>query len=94
MLFQGSFGVGNIDPINFLTHNSIFRLASVSKQFTAMAVMKLNEAGKLTYDQDIRDFIPELPYEGITVRHLLNHVSGLPDYTKLLNENWKAELLF
>lgn len=94
VVFQGSFGIGNIDPIESLTNNSVFRLASVSKQFTAIAIMKLKEAAKLSYDQDIRDFIPELSYDGITVRHLLNHVSGLPDYTRLMNENWKAELKF
>ena len=92
--FSGSFGISNIDPIDSLNLNSIFRLGSVSKQFTAMGIMKLKEDGKLTYDQDIRDFIPELPYEGITIRHLLNHVSGLPDYTRLMAENWKVDLKF
>ncbi len=92
--YQGSFGISNIDPIDSLNQNSIFRLGSVSKQFTAMGIMKLKENGKLTYDQDVRDFIPELPYEGITIRHLLNHVSGLPDYTRLMMENWKTDLKF
>ena len=65
--FQGSFGIGNIDPVDPLNLNSIFRLGSVSKQFTAMGIVKLKENGKLTYDQDVRDFIPELPYAGITI---------------------------
>jgi len=92
--YQGSFGIGNIDPIDSLHINSIFRLGSVSKQFTAMGIMLLKESGKLSYDQDIRDFIPELMYEGMTIRHLLNHASGLPDYTSLMNKNWKAELKY
>lgn len=92
--FQGSFGIGNIDPVDPLNLNSIFRLGSVSKQFTAMGIMKLKENGKLTYDQDVRDFIPELPYAGITIRHLLNHVSGLPNYTRLMMKNWKTDLKF
>lgn len=92
--YKGSFGVGNIDPIDSLKLDSKFRLASVSKQFTAMGIMILKEKGKLSYDQDLRDFIPELPYEGITIRHLLHHVSGLPDYERLMNEHWKGELKF
>ncbi len=90
--YQGCFGISNIDPIDSLRLNSVFRLGSVSKQFTAMGIIILEERGKLDYDQDIRDFIPVLPYEGITVRHLLNHVSGLPDYVSLMDDNWKPEL--
>ena len=92
VVYQGAFGIRGIDPLASLDVNSQFRLASVSKQFTAMAVMQLMEDGKLRYDQDIRDFIPELPYEGVTIRHLLHHVSGLPDYEPLMDQNWKPEL--
>ncbi len=92
IVYEGAFGLGNIDPIDSLTVNSIFRLASLSKQFTAMSIMILKESGKLSYDQDIRDFIPELPYEGVTIRNLLNHVGGLPDYIRMMNKNWKPEL--
>jgi CubicO group peptidase (beta-lactamase class C family) len=92
VVYQGAFGIRTIDPPSSLDVNSQFRLASVSKQFTAMAVMQLMEDGKLRYDQDIRDFIPELPYEGITIRHLLHHVSGLPDYEPLMDQHWKPEL--
>ena len=92
--YRGTFGIGNFEPIDSLKLNSVFRLGSVSKQFTAMGIMMLKEEGKLTYDQDIRDFIPELPYKGITVRHLLNHTSGLPDYSRIMNEHWKVELAY
>lgn len=94
IVFQGSFGIGSTNPADSLTLNSVFRLGSVSKQFTAMGIMLLKESGKLSYDQDVRDFIPELPYKGITVRHLLNHVSGLPDYTNLMFEYWKPQLQY
>ncbi len=90
--YQGAFGIGRINPVEPLNLNSKFRLASVSKQFTAAGIIKLQEAGNLSYEQDIREFIPELPYEGISIRHLLNHTSGIPDYERLLNENWKPEL--
>jgi len=92
IVFQGSFGISKINPVDSLNLNSVFRLGSVSKQFTAMGIMKLKESGQLSYDQDIKDFIPELPYEGISIRHLLNHVSGLPDYMDMMNKNWKTEL--
>ncbi|MFN3403050.1 MAG: serine hydrolase domain-containing protein [Cytophagaceae bacterium] len=62
-----------------LTDSSAFHLASVSKQFTAMAIMLLYEEGKLSYDDDVQKWLPELPYEGITVRHLLLHTSGVPN---------------
>ncbi|MEO8066248.1 MAG: serine hydrolase domain-containing protein [Flavobacteriales bacterium] len=94
VVYQGAFGIRSIDPVDSLDVNSQFRLASVSKQFTAMAIMLLKEQGKLGYDQDIRDFIPELPYEGITIRHLLHHVSGVPDYEPLMDQNWKPELKY
>ncbi|MDN3641923.1 serine hydrolase [Lutimonas halocynthiae] len=94
IVYQGSFGLKNIDPIDSLELGDRFRLASVSKQFTAAAIVQLKEKGKLSYDQNIKDFIPGLPYEGITIRHLLNHVSGLPDYEALLDENWKPELKY
>ncbi len=94
VVYQGAFGIRSIDPLDSLDLNSQFRLASVSKQFTAMAIMMLKESGKLRYDQDIRDFIPELPYEGITIRHLLHHVSGLPDYEPLMDQHWKTDLKY
>lgn len=91
LVYQGAFGLRSIDPIDSLSINSAFRLTSVSKQFTAMAIMMLKEDKKLTYDQDIQQIFPELPYEGVTIRHLLNHTSGLPDYIVLFNKYWKPE---
>ena len=67
---------------------TVFELASVSKQFTAMIIMMLQEEGKLTYEDSLSRFIPELPYRGITVRHLLTHTSGLPDYQAVMDEHW------
>ena len=71
-----------------------YRLASVSKQFTAMAVMLLAKDGKLRYDQPVRDFLPELPpgTAAVTVRHLLNHSSGLYDYEDLIPETRTSQL--
>lgn len=90
VVFTASSGLNSIkgDSLNL---NSQFRLASVSKQFTAMAIMTLKEAGKLDYDDPIKKHIPEWPYDA-TLRHLLHHTSGMPDYTTLFEEHWKPEL--
>jgi CubicO group peptidase (beta-lactamase class C family) len=65
-----------------------FQLSSDSKMFTAEAVMLLKAEGKLDYDDDVRKYIPQLPYEGVTIRHLLNHRSGLPRYDALADKHW------
>lgn len=68
-----------------------FRLASFTKQFTAMAVMLLAHDGKLRYDEPLTEIFPEFPAYGraITVRHLLQHTSGLPDYEELMDAEEK-----
>ncbi|MCR5013526.1 MAG: beta-lactamase family protein [Bacteroidales bacterium] len=66
------------------------QLGSVSKMFTAEAVMLLHAQGKLDYDDDLKKYIPEFPYEGITIRHLLNHRSGLSRYETLCDEQWPS----
>ncbi len=83
-VYQKSFGMANLPAGAALNAESVFELASVSKQFTAMAVMLLKKQGKLSYDDSLRKFFPELPYKNITIRHLLQHTSGLPDYIDLL----------
>ncbi|MEL6251066.1 MAG: serine hydrolase [Bacteroidota bacterium] len=90
--YTGAYGLSNIEPETPMKVENIFRLASVSKQFTCMTIMMLKEEGKLDYDQDVKDFIPELPYEGITLRHLMNHTSGIPSYESLFDNKWKTEL--
>ena len=63
-----------------VTERSAFRLASVSKQFTVAGILVAAEQGRLALDDDIRAYLLECPYEGVTVRHLLQHVSGIPDF--------------
>ena len=65
-----------------------FQLSSDSKMFTAEAIMLLKAEGKLDYDDDVRKYIPELPYEGVTIRHLLYHRSGLPRYDAMADTHW------
>ena len=66
-----------------------FQLSSDSKMFTAEAIMLLKADGKLNYDDDVRKYIPELPYEGITIRMLLHHRSGLPRYDAMADQHWR-----
>ena len=74
--------VGWRDPEDRLPmrEDSLFDLASVSKNFTATAVMLLRKRGLLRLEDEITKFFPEIPYKGVTIRHLLNHTGGLPDY--------------
>ncbi len=65
-----------------------FQLSSDSKMFTAEAIMLLKADGKLDYDDEVRKYIPEFPYEGVTIRHLLHHRSGLPRYDSMADEFW------
>lgn len=92
VIFEKAFGKTSAAKDTELTIDHQFRLASVSKQFTAMAIMLLENDGVLTYDQDITDFIPELPYEGVTIQHLLQHTGGLADYMDPVAHYWKPEL--
>lgn len=65
----------------------IFEFASVSKQFTAMVILKLVQAGKLGLDDSLHTYVAT-PYRGITLRHLLTHTSGLPDYQAIMDRHW------
>ncbi|MEY3424935.1 MAG: hypothetical protein RL679_293 [Bacteroidota bacterium] len=86
VIYSHSFGLANETTKDKLNENSIFELASCSKQFTAMAIMILKENGKLSLDDKIIKYIPELSnYNGVTVRNLLNHTGGLPDYMELMD---------
>ncbi len=87
-VYHKAFGFANVETKQDLDTATIFELASVSKQFTAMLIAMLHTVGKLNYDDPIEKYLSGLPYKGITIRHLLNHTSGLPDYQKLMDENW------
>ena len=80
VLYKKAFGITGAVNSQPLVTSSSFNLASVSKQFTAMMIMMLKEQGKLSYDDLVQKYLPEFPYTNITVRHLLNHTSGLPEY--------------
>lgn len=85
-VFERGYGVTDLRTLRKIDGLTNFRLASLSKQFTAMAVMLLVHDGKLRYDESLADIFPDFPQYGksITIRHLLNHTSGLLDYEDLM----------
>jgi len=88
ILFSKSYGLDGAEISSQLTDHSSFNLASVSKQFTAMGVVILNDQSMLSYKDKVSDYIPELSYyKGITIQHLLHHTSGLPDYMEQTAKN-------
>jgi len=80
VLYKKAFGIANPQTLVPLTTASSFNLASVSKQFYTMMIMKLKEQGKLNYDDLVQKYLPIFPYNNITIRHLMNQTSGLPEY--------------
>ena len=80
IIFQKSYGFSDIRTKDSLKLNSVFQLGSVSKQFTATAILQLYEQGKLDLQDSIQRFLPDFPYKGITIHHLLCHRSGLMNY--------------
>lgn len=88
IIFKKAYGYSNFKKKELLTTSSSFQLASVSKMFTAMAIMILKEENKLSFDDSLKKYIPEFPYSGITIRHLLVHRSGLPRYMSLTDNQW------
>lgn len=82
IIYQKAFGMADLEQGSINTIQTKFEAGSVSKQFTATAILQLVHEGKISLEDDVREFIPELPTYGepITVRHLLNHTSGLKDW--------------
>ena len=80
VLYRKAFGIANPQTLEPLTTNSAFNLASVSKQFYTMMIMILKEQGKLNYDDLVQKYLSSFPYFTITIRHLMNQTSGLPEY--------------
>jgi len=94
VILRRAYGMANLERHVAATPETDYRLASVSKQFTAMAIMLLARDGKLRYDQPLREILPELPAgaQSVTVRHLLNHTSGLPDYEDLIPDSQTVQV--
>jgi CubicO group peptidase (beta-lactamase class C family) len=87
IIYKRGYGMANLEHDVPITSRTVFRIASTSKQFTAMCIALLAEQGELSLDDDIRKYLPEMPAYGhtITIRHLIHHTSGLYDYVELMN---------
>jgi len=100
VLHKKSYGLKNVEQNLEINENTLFDIASVAKQFTAFAILMLEDEGKLNLDDDIRKYLPDVPeYEyKVTIRNLLQHTSGIPstDVLRLfaglsLDEKWTQE---
>jgi len=87
-VFYQATGYRNFKQKVKLKKTDLFELASVSKQFTSMIIMKLKAQGLIRYEDSLGQYIPGFPYPGITIRHLLTHTSGLPDYQAIMDTYW------
>lgn len=83
-IYQKSFGRANIEQDVILTNEYVFQLGSMTKQFTAIAILMLEEQGKLNTNDIISKYIPDYPSGNkLTIHHLLTHTSGIKDFTKM-----------
>lgn len=94
VLLEDYHGYSDLKSKDTIDTSTAFHIASVSKTFTGMAVMKLWEENKINLDDSLQVFFPEFPYSGITVKMLLNHRSGLPNYVYFMTADtaWRKRL--
>jgi len=98
IVYEQGYGMANLEHGIPITPSSVFHVASVSKHFTATAVELLVNEGKVSWDDDVRQWVPEVPDFGvpITLRHLVHHVSGIRDQWNLLalaGWRWEADVV-
>jgi CubicO group peptidase (beta-lactamase class C family) len=95
LLFSRGYGKANLELDCPMTSDSVVRIASVTKQFTAAAILSLVQDGKLSLDDPLEKFIPGFPgAKTVTIRELLNHTSGIRDYTKIpsfVGKDWRID---
>lgn len=85
LIYARGYGMANLEHNIPITSKSIFRIGSTSKQFSGMCLALLEEEGKLSLDDSLREYLPQMPKhaEEITIRHLIHHTSGIRDYLTL-----------
>ena len=84
-IYKKAFGSANLELNVPMNTNNVFEIGSITKQFTAVSILMLEEQGKLNIEDDITKYIPDYPTKGktITIHHLLNHTSGIKSYTSM-----------
>lgn len=92
VLYKLSTGFGHFERggKDSLVEDSKFQLASLSKTFTAVSILKLQETGRIAFEDTIQKFYPDFPYHGITIQNLLSHRSGLPNYQYAFDDSMKV----
>jgi CubicO group peptidase (beta-lactamase class C family) len=93
ILYENALGWANYLTRDSLKLNSQFELASVTKTLTSTAVLMLMEQGKLKLDQNVKEFFPNFPYDGITIRLLLTHRSGMMNYVYFIDDIYRKQHL-
>lgn len=94
IIYENSFGLADITTKEPLTSKSVFNLASVTKQFTAMGIVLLQREGKLSVEDNFSKYLPELSsYKNIRVQDLITHQSGLSSYMVVMDEKWNKEVI-
>ena len=92
IIFEKYKGFVNIDGKDSINASTSLHIASVSKTFTAMAVLKLQEMGKINIEDSVTHFFPDFNYPGVTIKTLLNHRSGLPNYLYFMEDaGWNKD---
>lgn len=92
IIYQKTSGFRDFTSRTPLKKTDLFELASVSKQFTAMVIMLLQEKGQLQFDDPVEKYL-DIPYKNISIRHLLAHTSGLPDYQSIMDQHWDKSMV-
>ena len=95
IVFSKAYGLADLEEQRPVTPATNFRLASVTKEFTAMCIMLLVERGRMSYEDSLAKFFPDFPAYGraITIREILNHTSGLVDYESLIPDSETVQVL-
>jgi CubicO group peptidase (beta-lactamase class C family) len=89
VIYKKTFGYADLKLKTPLNIKSVFQIGSITKQFTAMAIMMLHDEGKLNFTDPVQLFFPKFPYNNITIHQLLSHRSGLPEYMRFAKRYWK-----
>jgi CubicO group peptidase (beta-lactamase class C family) len=90
-IFRRSKGFKDLNTKDTLNFNTAFQIASVSKAFTAMSVLILSEQGYFCLDDSIIQFIPEFPFDNVTIKQLLQHTSGMQNYMYYVDHQWEKD---
>ena len=91
IVYQNQIGTADFKKKTLLNKESVFQLASVSKQFTAAAIMLLNERNQIQLTDTVNTYFPDFPYKAVTIKNLLNHTAGLPKYFWVAEHEWQQE---